>query len=133
MGHLFYVELGNKVQFDPNTGYMVDSGLLNKGPFTDLQRNLYWSGTSTGPGFAWVFGFGPNFGSEYDPFFIGFQYQPRNTDGVFALAVHSGNVGVSTVPEPATLWLLGPCLAGLAAMKVFGERNTKFGNTCYVP
>jgi hypothetical protein len=106
MGHLFYMELGNK-------GYYATDGthpqpgwnLFNRGPFTYLTANGYWTGTehSLNPNDAWYFG------SD-----VGAQgLDPKGHDG-YALAVRPGDV--SAVPVPGTVLLLGSGLIGLAGL-----------------
>ncbi|MCX5806974.1 MAG: hypothetical protein NT010_13090 [Proteobacteria bacterium] len=110
MGHLYYAELRNKGYFDtsgnPRSGY----GLVNAGPFINLQPNHYWSGTeySMSTSYAWEFYF--NSGAQSGE---GAKYSEH-----YALAVHSGNVGGSSpspVPIPGAILLFGPGLAGIAA------------------
>lgn len=65
LGHLYYKSLGNLGYYDTQgnerTGWHPDSewGPKNKGPFTNLQNSMYWSGTeySLNPQLAWVFNF----------------------------------------------------------------------------
>ena len=83
MGHLFYTELGNKGLYGVD-GLPQEYGLVNNGPFTNLQPAAYWSGTAVGvaPVYAWVFDFR-----------LGAQVATSKGGGqLYALAVHSGDV-----------------------------------------
>lgn len=105
MSHMYYVTLGDKAYYDtsgnsPQPGW----GLTNTGPFSNILAVYYWSATEYAPNtnYAWLFYFG-NGGQNLDVKF----------DGYNAWAVHSGDVGVSTVPVPPAAWLLGSGLVGL--------------------
>jgi hypothetical protein len=116
MGHLFYIELGNKgyIATDgtyPQTGW----GLTNTGDFLNLSSAIYWSGTeyAANTGAAWNFSF---YNGEQGPVSkINFAY--------WGLAVRSGDVAAATsVPEPTTVALLG---IGLAGMAFYGVRRRR--------
>ncbi len=99
MGHLFNVE-----------------GITTVAPgvlFSNVQSRLYWSGTefAPNPDFAWAFLF--NRGGQRADF--------RSNDW-FAWAVHSGDVGASSVPLPGTIALMGLGLVGLLG---FGRRQRR--------
>jgi hypothetical protein len=116
LGHLYYVELGNKGFADVNGNYPQSGyGLANKGPLTNLSPSDYWSGTaySSSSGDAWYFLL------QY-----GAQINDLQSSTKLALAVHSGNIGpngaiyvASAVPVPGALWLFAPALAGLIGLR----------------
>ncbi len=110
MAHLFYNTLGNKSVCDPATSTVSmctsqsGSGLTNTALFSNVQANRYWSSTQFVPtaGNAWSF----NTNS-------GIQNSTDQTSGLYAWAVHSGDV--TAVPEPAAAWLLGATVVGVIA------------------
>ena len=108
MAHLFYNELGNKGYFDTaGVGLQPGWGLANTGPFSNVQSDGYWSGTSFAPGTndAWNFNFHDGSQGNYGKNSI-----------MYALAVRPGQAG-ATVPEPAGLALFGIGLLGLMAVR----------------
>jgi hypothetical protein len=104
LGHLFYTSLGN----------IANSSLINTGSFTNLQPFNYWTSTewSSYAGNAWAFSFNTGL--------LGYANKNPNSDYIIyysAIAVHSGNVGATQIPEPGILLLLGPGLASIAVMR----------------
>lgn len=86
--------------------YNVD-GIMNTNPelFTNIVSGSYWSTTfESRPLNAW-----------YHPLLRtnGNQNWISKNNGNFVLAVHDGDIGVSPVPIPATLWLFGTGIIGL--------------------
>lgn len=114
MAYMFYVNLGNLGFCTANnsapTGCVVQSGygLVKLGPFTNLQSNVYWSGTGFAPSAsnAWIFD--TNVGLQNDGV-KGFEY--------YAWAVRPGDVA-PPVPLPAAAWLL---LSGLGGLGLLGR------------
>lgn len=116
MAHLYFNTLGNKAYCAPGpylqctvqTGW----GLNNTGPFSNLQDYHWsWSATPYAPftDYAWTFHFDVG-DQDIDTAFQDTIYEPAF---LYAWAVHSGDVGASVVPLPATIWLFGSGLAGL--------------------
>lgn len=79
MGHLFFEE-----------------GVQTSGIFTNVEANIYWSGTPnvSEPAFAWVFHFGTGFGS---------QFESNQSNPHYAWAVRPGDV-----PEPGICYCSAP-------------------------
>jgi Protein of unknown function (DUF1566) len=112
MAYMFYTTLGDKASYNTSGVSQTGAGLTNTGPFSNLQSGYYWSGTeyATGNSYAWYFNA-----------INGNQNFNDKTVGLYAWAVHQGNVGVSTVPVPAAVWLFGSGLLGLVGMS--GKRR----------
>lgn len=118
LSHLYYA-LGNISLCSTNnaTGSTADNcnenphgtwGLQHTGPFTNFVTGRYWTGQhDTRVGYESAFDLDANFG----------QMGTGNTAGAkFVWAVIDGDVGVSAVPVPGALWLLGSGLIGLVAV-----------------
>lgn len=119
MGHLFYTELGNTGGYDTAgnpTGCSSFSPycLTNTGDFQNMQAYDYWSGTESSSDNYSVWHF--NFANGYQG--VNFEYFTN-----YAMAVRPGDVSTS-VPEPATMFLLGSGLAWMAVLrKRLGRRE----------
>lgn len=107
LAHLFFVELGNQSTYDPTGAYRGPiSGLVNRGPFQNVQRDTYWSEA-----------FAPltaNYAWEFNTTF-GLQYVIEQYYEFHAWAVRDGDI--ATVPEPAGVLLFGLSLAVLVATR----------------
>ena len=111
MSHLFYETLGNAAYYNTSgvaTGCTAPNYCLtNTGPFFNLQPYYYWSATeyALSTSDAWSFDFSN-----------GLQYSYYKTLNFYAWAVRAGDVGASTVPVPAAVWLFGSGLLGLVGV-----------------
>lgn len=109
-GHLFYDELGNQALVTPDKSFNFNGGLMNTGPFTNLEAfPPYWSTDSLYndeyPDAAWLF--------DYS---FGVQNIGDASAELFAMAIRTGEVTYTSTPEPTTMILFGFGLAGLAAV-----------------
>lgn len=130
MAHLFMTELGNKSVIDTAgvpVNYENYNQLFNRGPFSNLQSDFYWSGTEDAsyPNQAWVFHTSHNYQgiAGYNPW-----YDPSCgffgmcVTYYYALAVHPGDV--AAVPEAQAYALM---LAGLGLIGWRARRRGLFG------
>lgn len=119
MSSMFYDTLGDRAYCTtagkcPQAGW----GLTNTGPFSNVPRYQvgiyglgYWSATEyvvSGSGRAWNFYFSSGLQSFYG-----------ESGGLYAWAVHTGDVGVavqSAIPIPASAWLFSSGLLGLLGL-----------------
>ena len=100
LGHLYYESLGN-------TAY---GPLTNTGPFTNLQPVNYWTNTESAKfaGNAWAFSFSTGLQGFADKNLV---------TNYSALAVHSGNIGATQIPEPGVIFLFALSLVGFAIIR----------------
>lgn len=121
MASLFFTTLGDKSSLGINGNALdaVDYGLTNTGSFQNLLPGNYWSGTQFSRSAVVI-----------DSWFFGMEYGWQNIANVndnflvvnrmYALAVRSGDVLVSSVPEPESYALM---LAGLGLFGLFHYRG----------
>ncbi len=104
LGHLFYSDFG----LMQDQSVTSAAGDAEYDLFTNVQSNLYWSGTefAQNTNLAWLF-------STTN----GYQTNGTNKlyDGLYAWAVRDGDV--SAVPEPSTIALFGLGIIGLVMRK----------------
>lgn len=101
-------EYGHLFNYGAGTVYGNGISVSNPGPFSNIQSGFSWSGTDLGPSSATASAF---------TFFSGGQVSELTKSFNFsAWAVHEGDVGASTVPVPAAVWLFGSSLLGLAGV-----------------
>jgi hypothetical protein len=106
LGHLYYDALGNSAD-------IYDTSPIITGPFSNLRSVNYWSSTIDPkwfgiPGKAFVFNFSNGYqGAAFMNLDIGYS----------AIAVHSGNVGATQIPEPGVIFLFALGLVGIVVMR----------------
>lgn len=95
LAHLYYDELGNKAQYDtsgagPQTGW----GLVNTGPFINIQGYGYWSAeSSTNSPWYFNFGYGVQIPAAVD--YVNFPVWPVRTGDVTDTTCPSSDCTVS--------------------------------------
>lgn len=107
MGHLFYVELGFQSWSDRGFTYLSSED-INTSNFDQLTNGRYWAleGDHSPGGSAWYF----------DNFSGGLGSKPWQFNAFYGLAVREAQVS-TVVPEPSTIWLLGPGLLALCGIR----------------
>ncbi len=113
LAHLFHVTLGNKSVYDLAGTVQSNGGVGNVGPFSSntVVIGSYWFGVEYSPyaPYAWEFNIG-----------LGRQFMSGKDSPAFAWAVHSGDVGVTAVPEPESFVM---ALAGMAVIGFIVRRS----------
>ncbi len=100
MGHLFYDELMGEA----GQSILVSGSTTELSMFNNLHADGYWSETVYDLNNSWDFKFSN--GNQV--------WNHISNNEFYAMAVHDGDIGaVSTVPLPASFWLLGSGLIGL--------------------
>jgi hypothetical protein len=112
LSHLFVADLGNKAGESVlyQTGDTAEQ-IANLALFSNVQSNFYWSGTGFAPNArsAWLFA------AHY-----GLQSLSNVVEAFNAVAVRDGDVAAS-IPEPATLALVGLAFVGVVASRKHGS------------
>jgi hypothetical protein len=114
MGHLFFVDLENKAIYGERGNYQPDYGLINAGPFFNLQSGVYWSSTL-------------HDSSDAYSFYMQSGYQVANETnywgvGSYAMAVRDGDVFAAPEPQSIALVLIGLGLMTILSQRRFGLR-----------
>jgi hypothetical protein len=106
LAYMYYTNLGNLGYFDLSGNFQPDQGLLNTGPFLNLNSRGYWAATEYAP----------------DPGTYAFLLAGYGTQGIVGKgdfftpwALRDGDVS-APVPLPAAAWLFGSACAGLLAL-----------------
>jgi len=112
MANLYYATLGNIGLFDGPGSMVPGAGFVNRGPFVNIQDEIYWLGSLTTL----------ESGAVRGVYFAawGDQSVEVPTDSYRAWAVRDGDVIPTTVPEPGVLGLV---LTGLCALAVGRRRR----------
>lgn len=111
--HLFSVTLGNHSVLNPDGSHRAegDYGLINSGPFKNIQTTGYGLGTPYAGDSTQIWVFNPS---------SGIQTNLSKESNGFGWAVHDGDVGAVPEPTSAVLMLLG--LAGIGALAARRKR-----------
>ena len=121
MAHMYYITLGDKAQYDTAGNPQAGWGLTNTGPFSNIRSDAYyWSAVDYAPyaGYKWVFQFVSGL-QHYDT-----QAGGLGPLGLYAWAVHAGDVGGSAVPVPAAVWLFCGGLVSLVGIAKREHRHS---------
>jgi hypothetical protein len=113
MAHMFYSTLGNSAAYNtsgvdqPCRISLPPYCLTSTSPFSNLQPEIYWSGTTYAPSTssAWLFNFG--FGGQGGGL--------KSTNLFYAWAVSPGDI--DPVPVPGAVWLFSSALAVMGALR----------------
>ncbi|WJW75389.1 DUF1566 domain-containing protein [Thiohalobacter sp. IOR34] len=116
LAHLFYNTLGNTARYDVNknqdTCFLLEPEfcLSNKGPFSNMQSTVYWTGLEYAPitSVVWMFDFHDGLQQSRSKFIVNNVWAVRTGD-------------VSAVPVPAAVWFFGSGLIGLLGVARHGK------------
>lgn len=98
IGNLFYSTLGNSSISAPNIG-----------PFNNIQPSLYWTDTPANNNGVWGFIWSS-----------GYQQTTTNYSHSFTWPVHDGDIGLVSIPLPASITLFLSGLVGLGLTRSIG-------------
>jgi hypothetical protein len=110
LAHLYYVTLGNLACTDTaGRNQVAGCGLTNTANFQNFDQYAYWSGTENALNFinayaSWSAAW--SFATINDGISAGVQNTTGKSNELSAVAVRSGDVGVSSVPVPPTAALM---------------------------
>ena len=106
MAHLYYTTLGNLGYKDIYGNNQADYGLLNTGPFVNLNTLAYYWNANRTPDISYAWAFYVR---------TGIQDKITVNSELKALAVRPGDVG--PVPLPGAVWLLGSGILGIIGIR----------------
>ncbi|MDH5190707.1 MAG: VPLPA-CTERM sorting domain-containing protein [Gammaproteobacteria bacterium] len=111
MGNLFHNVLGGITNISIATTHNANYDLFSNVQTGHIQSGYYWSATEyqLNTDNAFIFSFSETYQGTF-----------AKTEGFFAWAVQTGDVGASIVPIPAAVWLFASGLIGLVG---FARRN----------
>lgn len=123
MAHMFYVTLGNKSSFNYSGSTPISGGgLINTGPFINLQNGGYWYSTPTEFDYS-NGGYTPAWGFTMASGFQGGLTEDLGRWGQHAWAVRDGDVGMTLAVPEADTWVM--LLAGLGLVGYRAQRRTR--------
>ncbi|MDA7855844.1 hypothetical protein N9A51_01295 [Pseudomonadales bacterium] len=107
LGFMYYSNLGNvarTARAERNVSFtdVTDSSIKS---FLNVQQSVYWYGNEASRSIGWS--------TVSFSLSDGYQFYYNPTNGLYAWAVHDGDIGAAVVPIPTTAWLFGSALAGL--------------------
>ncbi|NLD38800.1 MAG: DUF1566 domain-containing protein [Desulfatiglans sp.] len=109
MAYMYHSNLGNLSYYDLQGNTQDNYGLKNTYIFQELQPYAYWSSVWGSADEGWG---GAPLGFHFEN---GLQDEGYKGNQNYAWAVRDGDV--SPVPEPATIYLLGSAILGLAGVR----------------
>ncbi len=106
LGNMFFNLLGNKSDIRPDGGFEDNPGLVNSGPFRNVQAS-YWSGSDINGFDSWWFSTANGYQGSFD-----------KTYGSYAWVVRDGDV--ASVPEPQSYLMM---IAGIGLLALALRRG----------